>query len=104
MELRTERMKLADVFPDKAKAWARRLHIKADDIDYVRKGIPIDPQEITIEDGERAAIRFVSTPHLDRDNEILMPDGAVLDAFRESPTVLYGHDYSSLPIDRKSVV
>lgn len=100
MELRTERMKLADVFPDKAKAWARRLHIKADDIDYVRKGIPIDPQEITIEDGERAAIRFVSTPHLDRDNEILMPDGAVLDAFRESPTVLYGHDYSSLPIGK----
>jgi hypothetical protein len=100
MDLRTDRMKLTEVFPDLAKTWAKKLHIKADTIDYVRKGIPIDPSDITIEAGERAAIRYVSTPRLDRDGEILLPDGAVLDTFRDAPVVLYAHDYSGLPIGR----
>lgn len=100
MELRTDRFKLKDVFPDRAGRYAQRLHIKADDLDYVRKAIPLNPEETTIEEGERAAIRLVTTPRLDRDDEILLPDGAVLDDFRASPSVLFGHDYGSLPIGR----
>jgi len=100
MELRTDRFKFKDLFPDKAKKYAQKLHIKADEIEFVRKGIPIDPKDIEIKEGERAAIRYVTTPHLDRDSEILVPTGAMLDDFRQSPSVLYGHDYRSLPIGK----
>ena len=97
-ELRTDRYKLKEIFPDKAKAYAQKLKIKAGELEYVRKGIPIDPKDIEIKEGERAAIRLVTTPHLDRDGEILIPHGAILDDFRQSPSVMYAHDYRGLPI------
>lgn len=100
MELRTDRYKLKDLFPDRAKRYAQKLHIKADEIEYVKKGIPIDPADISIDEGERAAIRLITTPHLDRDGEILLPDGAILDDFRQSPSVLFGHKYDALPIGK----
>ncbi len=49
-------------------------------------------------DGERAAVQWVSTKDLDRDGEILIPSGAVLDEFKLNPVVLWGHDYSQPPI------
>jgi len=98
MDIRTDRLKLKDVFPEKAKAYAKQLKTKAGEIEFVRKGIPINPDNIEIKEGERAAIRLITTPHLDRDEEILIPSGAVLDDFRQSPSVLFGHDYRSLPI------
>ncbi len=100
MELRTDRFKLKELFPDKAKKFAQKLHIKSDEIDYIRKGIPMEPDSISIEENERAAIRYITTPKLDRDNEILLPDGAILDDFRQSPSVLYAHDYRGLPIGK----
>ena len=100
MELRTDRYKLKEIFPDRAKKYAQKLHVKADEIEYVRKGIPIDPVDISIEEGERAAIRLITTPRLDRDGEILIPDGAILDDFRQSPSVLFGHKYDTLPIGK----
>lgn len=100
MELRTDRYKLKEIFPDRAKKYAQKLHVKADEIEYVRKGIPIDPSEISIEEGERAAIRLITTPRLDRDGEILIPDGAILDDFRQSPSVLFGHQYDRLPVGK----
>lgn len=98
MGLRTDRYKLKEIFPDKAKAYAQKLKIKAGELEYVRKGIPIDPGDIEIKEGERAAIRLVTTPHLDRDGEILIPSGAILDDFRQSPSVMYAHNYRELPI------
>lgn len=100
MELRTDRFKLKDILPGKAKTYAQKLHRKADDLEFVRKMIPIDPKDIRIEEKERAAIKLVSTPRLDRDKEILIPDGAVLDDFRSSPSVLWAHDYQGLPIGK----
>jgi hypothetical protein len=100
MELRTERLKLIDVMPDRAKDLARRLHIKAAEIALVRKGIPIDPETVKISEGERAAVRYITTPHLDRDEEIIIPDGGMLDDFRENPTVLFAHDYKGLPVGK----
>ena len=97
-ELRTDRYKLKELFPEKAKKYAQKLKTKATELEFIRKGIPIDPKDIEIKEGERAAIRLVTTPHLDRDGEILMPHGAMLDDFRQSPSVLYAHDYKGLPV------
>lgn len=116
MELRTDRYTLKDLIhgneekglkpiketnPTKAQElgkYAQKLHRKLDDIVFVRKGIPIDPKDITIKEGERAAVRLISTANLDRDGEILIPKGVELDDFRQSPSVLYAHDYKGLPI------
>lgn len=98
MDLRTERCKLYEIFPEKAETYAARLGIKSGEIEFVRKGIPIDPKDISIKEGERAAVRLITTPHLDRDGEILVSSGALLDDFRQAPTVLYAHQYQDLPI------
>jgi hypothetical protein len=100
MELRTDRFKFKDLFPDKADQYAKTLQIKVDDIAYIRKGIPINPSDISIQEGERAAIRYITTPKLDRDSEILIPDGAVLDDFRASPSVLFAHKHDQLPVGK----
>lgn len=116
MELRTDRYTLKDLIygnkekglesiketnPTKAQElgkYAQKLHRKLGDIVFVRKGIPIDPKDISIKEGERAAVRLISTANLDRDGEILIPKGVELDDFRQSPSVLYAHDYKGLPI------
>jgi len=100
LELRTERFKLCNLFPEKAQKYSGLLNKKAEDISFVRKGIPIESGNIRIEPGERAAIRFITTPRLDRDGEILIPHGAVLDGFRQSPSVLWAHKYDQIPIGK----
>jgi hypothetical protein len=100
MELITERFKFSQIFPARVKDFSERLGKSPEEILFVRKGIPIDSQNISIEENERAAIRYITTPKLDRDNEILIPDGAILDDFRQSPSVLWAHKYDQLPIGK----
>jgi HK97 family phage prohead protease len=61
-----------------------------------RKAASVDAEDL--QEGERAAIRYVSTRDKDRDDEIMLPSGAVLDQFRLAPQVLWGHNYSEPPI------
>jgi len=51
-ELRTDRYKLKELFPDKTKKYAQKLHKKAGEIEFIRKGIPIDPKDIGIKEGK----------------------------------------------------
>ena len=64
----------------------------------IRKGTARDPGNYKFADGERAAVRYVSTRDIDRDGEIMDPAGAMLADFRLAPVVLWGHDYSQPPI------
>jgi HK97 family phage prohead protease len=66
------------------------------DLQVCRKAASADTEEL--QEGERAAIRYVSTRDKDRDDEIMLPSGAVLDQFRLAPQVLWGHNYSEPPI------
>lgn len=61
-----------------------------------RKGITKSPTGL--KPGSRTAIQYVSTRDVDRDGEILDPDGAMLDEFRKAPVILWGHNYSEPPI------
>src|SRR5207249_2987837 len=47
--------------------------------------------------GDRPSIT-INTGGMDRDAEIVEPLGADLTFYRKNPSVLYGHDYSSLPV------
>ena len=100
MELFTERLKLKDIFPEIATNIAKEYDLKEEDIEFVRKNNPLKPEDIKIEDGERAAVRYVNTADVDRDNEIVVPDGLQTKDFLKSPSVLYAHNYRGLPIGK----
>ena len=91
MDLITTRLKLKDVFPDLAKDYD-------DDTAFIRKGIT--PSDLEVKEGERAIISYINTGAKDRDNEIVLPSGADLSDYRKNPVVLFGHDYSGLPIGK----
>jgi len=71
-----------------------RLHEYADR-ELIRKGIS-RPME-SVEPGERAVVRYISTRDVDRDSEILDPAGAVMDEYLKNPVVLWNHNYSEPP-------
>jgi HK97 family phage prohead protease len=49
-------------------------------------------------DEDNTAIAAISTDGIDRDKEIMLPKGAVLDNFTKNPVVLWAHDYSGTPV------
>ena len=99
MDLVTKRTKLKEFDEKKSKELAKRFHIKADEMEYISKGfVELDGMEI--QDGERAVIKYVSTISVDRDGDIVLPKGVILDDFQKNPVVLYGHNYGGLPIGR----
>lgn len=53
---------------------------------------------------ERTAINYISTRTIDRDKEIIVPDGVDLREFRKNPVLLFGHNWSEPPIGSDSAV
>lgn len=90
-DLITSRLKLKEVFPDLVDDFG-------EDATFIRKGVT--PAQLEIKEGERAVISYITTNSVDRDKEIVRPAGAILTDYRKNPVVLFGHDYSSLPIGR----
>lgn len=98
MDLITSRLKLKDVLPEVAKNVAKEYNLKEDDVEFIRKGIT--PEDLEIEEGERAVISYITTGAVDRDGEIVDPRGGVLRDYKKNPVVLFGHDYRSLPVGK----
>lgn len=59
-----------------------------------------DSQVKQVPGEERTVEITISTGSVDRDNDVLVPDGAVLENYRKNPVVLWGHEWWSLPIAR----
>ncbi len=97
MKMITERLKFADVFPDKAVKVAQRLHIKKDEIPFVRKYYTAEKDKTEIKKKERAVISYISTGIKDRDGEMLMPEGVLLENYQKNPVVPFAHDYRTVP-------
>ena len=53
-----------------------------------------------LEEGERAVVRYISTRDVDRDGEVLVPQGAQLDEYMLNPVVLWGHNYMEPPVGK----
>jgi len=64
--------------------------------DPIRKQFAAD---LTIGDDDRTVLATISTVSVDRDGEVLIPQGCDATDFIKSPTVFYNHDYS-LPVGR----
>jgi len=101
MDIVTERLKLKDIFPKKAKEFAKRYKFKSeDDIQLIRKGLT--PADLKVSEEENSIISYITTATVDRDNEIVDPKGAILGDYNKNKVVLWGHDYHSrnLPLGR----
>lgn len=92
----TERLKLKDVYPDRAKAVAEESGIDIDDLELIRKGIVAEKAQV--DKAERSVTSYINTAAKDRDNEVILPKGVVLTHYRKNPVVPYGHDYRGLPV------
>ena len=64
--------------------------------DPIRKQFAAD---LTIGDAEHTVLARISTGSVDRDGEVLVPQGCDATDFNKSPTVFYNHDYT-LPVGR----
>ncbi len=60
--------------------------------------------DITIEDGERAIVATMTTDAVDRDGEVLIPQGMNSKNFEANPVVMFGHNYFELPVGKVTAV
>ena len=49
---------------------------------------------------ERSVVAYITTDHVDRDKEVVVPKGIDFEAFRKNPVVLWAHDYALPPIGK----
>jgi len=98
MKTMTENLKFINEFPDKAGDLAKRLHVKKDEIPFVRKYYTSEKQEA--DKKERSVISYISTGAIDRDGEKLLPEGVNLENYKKNPIVMMGHDYKAMPIGK----
>ncbi len=94
----TEELKYIDIDPTAAGKLAQRLHVKKEEIPFIRKSFLATKQEGNAK--ERSVISYISTGIKDRDDEALLPGGVKLDNYRKNPVVMWSHDYSNLPIGK----
>lgn len=97
-ELVTERLKLIDLYPDKAKTIAEEYGLKEGDVELIRKGKI--SEEPVIDREARTVKNYISTDAKDRDNEVIQHRGVVLDDYKKNPIVPWAHDYRGLPIGK----
>lgn len=99
MELVTSRRKLSEIGLD----WTNEVKEKYgldDDAIVVRKGYIAKQGEDDIDDDERTITSYINTIAIDRDGEVVLPSGGILDDYLKHPVVLFGHNYRSLPIGK----
>ena len=86
--------KLLPMLSDEIAAEVRGIVQDVDGAEYRRKSIT---EKAKVDADERSVTRYISTRDVDRDQEILVPDGAMLEEYRKNPVVLFGHNYSEPP-------
>lgn len=58
------------------------------------------PADLKVEEGERAVTAKISTVSVDRDGEVLTPQGCVSKNFERNPVVLFNHNSYALPVGK----
>jgi hypothetical protein len=64
----------------------------------VRKGFT--PQKAEVNAKERSRVVRITPGAVDRDGEVLRPDGGEFDQYLANPVVLFAHDYQSIPVGK----
>lgn len=99
MKLITKEISLKDInFPEWANEALKKYGVEKESAFLVRKGLVSD--DVKFAEGERASIDYITTKSIDRDGEIVLPQGAILDDYRKQPIVLWAHNYSAMPLGK----
>jgi hypothetical protein len=92
MDTMTTTERLFDIDPDRARALAQSLHRKKEDFQVVRKSFAADKVEAV--ESEHAVVSYITTKSIDRDGEVLLPEGMVGSVYDKSGRpVFWGHQY-----------
>lgn len=102
MGLVTKNYLLKDINRDYLDMIAKDYNLKEDKAEFVIKGFSLAPNEMKFDDGESSSIDILSTKALDRDGEIVDPNGVVFDVFRKHPVCVWCHDYKQLPVGKSA--
>ena len=102
MKLMTRNLKIDEITEDKLKTLIsgviENYDLKEEDVEYVVKGIPTT--DTKIDKTERSVISYINTAARDRDNEIIVPKGAMMADYKKNPVVMFCHNYSMLPVGK----
>jgi hypothetical protein len=79
------------------KPYAETLGIDPADVEVRRTERAFEKAEIVDKD-DADVMQIISTRDMDRDDEILLPKGIVVDEFNKAPQVLLGHNPAQLPV------
>jgi hypothetical protein len=93
MLMKTKRFKLEDIYPNCAAEFASKLDMDRGDLFLVRKSYKSIADEV--QKKERSVVSRISSFEVDRDGEILDPQGLDQQSYRLNPVVLFGHDYKN---------
>lgn len=84
----------------------------AREVERILKGLPAAAREIgftrvagaaatlEVKEGERADVSLVTTDAVDRDFEVMVPEGGDWAQFLKNPVVTFAHRYDELPVGR----
>jgi len=100
MGIITKNYLLKEINRDYLDIIAKDYDIDEDKAEFVIKGFSLAPHEMQFNDGECSSVDILSTKSIDRDGEIVDPNGVVLDIFRKHPVCVWCHDYKQLPIGK----
>lgn len=81
------------------KSTAKEYNLSEAETEFVRKGLEPYKQP-DFNEGEKSVITYITTGALDRDKEIVKPDGGDFTNYLKHPVVLFGHKYSELPVGK----
>lgn len=84
---------------EKVFSVADKYHINKDLLVLCRKGYDIVKKDDFIP-GERAVISYITTGRIDRDRDVVCPDGINLDDYSKTPVVVWAHNYTIPPIGK----
>jgi len=54
--------------------------------------------KVISDDGNRSITARISTEDVDRDGDVLVPQGCDFSRFKDNPVVFFAHDYTTLPV------
>jgi len=64
----------------------------------------VNPSQLSFDDDEMSVVATISSNAIDRYNEVLLPEGVILDHYLKNPVLMWGHDYKRAPIGRAAWV
>jgi len=92
MDIFTKRT-VFDKIPEQLSDLAKEYSLE--EVELIQKGAVIPERELEIDEEERTVVKYVSTISVDRDGDIILPDGGQIKDFAKNPVILYAHKHGA---------